>query len=70
MCSMKRSAFSDFAIDVFEVKVSRADVVKASRKAWVRSGRAATFMLELSEDDVAVTRLSFKRSKRCVSCRT
>ena len=64
MCSMKRSAFSDFCDRcALKLRVSRADVVKASRKAWVRSGRAATFMLELSEDDVAVTRLSFKEAK-------
>eukprot|EP00943_MAST-04B_sp_MAST-4B-sp1_P009851 g9851.t1 len=64
MCSMRRSAFSDFCDRcALKLRVSRADIVKASRKAWVRSGRAATFMLELSEDDVAVTRLSFKEAK-------
>ena len=64
MCSMKRSAFSDFCDRcALKLRVSRAEIVKASRKAWVRSGRAATFMLELSEDDVAVTRLSFKEAK-------
>ena len=64
MCSMKRSAFSDFCDRcALKLRVSRAENVKASRKAWVRSGRAATFMLELSEDDVAVTRLSFKEAK-------
>ena len=36
---------------------------KLVEKHGYASGRAATFMLELSEDDVAVTRLSFKEAK-------
>ena len=64
MCSMRRSKFSDFCDRcALKLRVSRADVVKASRKSWVRSGRAATFMLELAEDDIAITRLSFKEAK-------
>ena len=64
MCSMRRSKFSDFCDRcALKLRVSRADIVKASRKSWVRSGRAATFMLELAEDDIAVTRLSFKEAK-------